>query len=81
VRIFPDAESGLRLVRALAVEIPEKRFGPTRYLNMEHLKEHKKAALRALAAGRRPGVGGAARHGGSAPATPTITRIGRPVVI
>jgi putative transposase len=37
----------LRLVRAPAVEMHEKA---TRYLNMNHLKEHKKQALRALAA-------------------------------
>jgi putative transposase len=50
VRIFPNAESCLRLVRALAVEMHEAWLEATRYLNMEHLKEHKKEALRALAA-------------------------------
>ena len=50
VRIFPNAESCLRLVRALAVEMHENWLEATRYLNMEHLKEHKKDALRALAA-------------------------------
>ena len=50
VRIFPHAESCLRLVRALAVEMHENWLEATRYLNMEHLKEHKKEALRALAA-------------------------------
>jgi putative transposase len=50
VRIFPNAESCLRLVRALAVETHENWLEATRYLNMEHLKEHKKLALRALAA-------------------------------
>jgi putative transposase len=50
VRIFPNAESCLRLVRALAVEMHENWLEATRYLNMEHLKEHKKEALRALAA-------------------------------
>jgi putative transposase len=50
VRIFPNTESCLRLVRALAVEMHENWLEATRYLNMEHLKEHKKQALRALAA-------------------------------
>src|SRR6201984_928607 len=46
VRIFPNAESCLRLVRALAVETHENWLEGTRYLNMQHLAEHKKAALR-----------------------------------
>jgi putative transposase len=50
VRIFPNAASCLRLVRALAVEMHENWLEATRYLNMDHLKEHKKKALRALAA-------------------------------
>jgi len=50
VRIFPNAQSCLRLVRALAVETHEGWLEATRYLNMEHLKERKKEALRALAA-------------------------------
>jgi putative transposase len=50
VRIFPNADSCLRLVRALAVEMHENWLEATRYLNMEHLREHKKEALRALAA-------------------------------
>ena len=50
VRIFPNAESCLRLVRALAAETHEDWLEATRYLNMEHLKEHKKEQLRALAA-------------------------------
>jgi transposase-like protein len=44
------AESCLRLVRALAVEMHENWLEATRYLNMDHLREHKKEALRALAA-------------------------------
>jgi putative transposase len=48
VRIFPHAESCLRLIRALAVEIHEGWLEATRYRNMEHLREHKKQALRAL---------------------------------
>ena len=50
VRIFPNTESCLRLVRALAVEMHENWFEATRYLNMNHLREHKKEALRAMAA-------------------------------
>ncbi len=42
VRIFPNPESCLRLVRALAVEMHEKWLEAMRYLNMEHLREHKK---------------------------------------
>jgi len=47
VRIFPNTESCLRLVRALAVEMHENWLEATRYLNMNHLREHKKEALRA----------------------------------
>ncbi|CAH2407326.1 transposase [Mesorhizobium ventifaucium] len=50
VRIFPNPQSCLRLVRALAVEIHENWLEATRYLNMDHLREHKKENLRALAA-------------------------------
>jgi putative transposase len=49
VRIFPNADSCLRLVRALAVETHEGWLEGTRYLNMEHLREHKKEALRQVA--------------------------------
>jgi putative transposase len=48
VRIFPNSDSCLRLVRALAIEMHENWLEATRYLNMEHLKEHKKEALRAI---------------------------------
>ena len=48
VRIFPNAASCLRLVRALAVETHEGWLEAMRYLNMEHLKEHKKQAMRVL---------------------------------
>lgn len=48
VRIFPNAESCLRLVRALAVETHENWLEATRYLNMEHLAEHKKEQMRQL---------------------------------
>ena len=50
VPIFPNVESCLRLVRALAVEMHENWLETTRHLNMDHLKEHRKEALRALAA-------------------------------
>ena len=50
VRIFPNAASCLRLVRALAVETHEDWLEGTRYLNMEHLKEHKKQTMRKIAA-------------------------------
>lgn len=46
IRIFPNAESCLRLVRALAVELHENWIEATRYLNMDLLKEHKKEAIR-----------------------------------
>lgn len=46
VRIFPNAASCLRLIRALAVEVHENWIEATRYLNMEMLEEHKKLELR-----------------------------------
>jgi putative transposase len=49
VRIFPNAASCLRLVRALAVETHENWLEGPRYLNMDHLREHKKLALRQAA--------------------------------
>lgn len=48
VRIFPNEESCLRLIRALAIEIHEDWLESHRYLNMSHLKEHKKAKLQQL---------------------------------
>jgi putative transposase len=50
VRIFPNAESCLRLIRALAVETHENWLEATRYLNMAHLAEHKKEEMRKLEA-------------------------------
>ncbi len=50
VRIFPNAASCLRLIRALAVEIHEDWVEATRYLNMEVLKEHLKQQRRELGA-------------------------------
>jgi putative transposase len=49
VRIFPNMGSCLRLVRALAVETHENWLEGTRYLNMQHLAEHKKEASRQAA--------------------------------
>jgi putative transposase len=49
VRIFPNAESCLRLIRALAIEMHENWIEATRYLNMEPLSEQKKEALRKIA--------------------------------
>lgn len=49
VRIFPNAESCLRLVRALAVETNENWMEANRYINMDDLREHKKFALRQAA--------------------------------
>lgn len=45
IRIFPNEDSCLRLVRALLVEIHEDWIEQHRYLNMELLKEHKKNKL------------------------------------
>jgi putative transposase len=46
VRIFPNAASCLRLVRALAAEIHEEWIEGTRYLNMDLLEQHKREQLR-----------------------------------
>ena len=42
IRIFPNQESALRLIRALAVEIHEDWIEAHRYLNMEMLREQRK---------------------------------------
>jgi putative transposase len=49
VRIFPNAQSCLRLVRALAVETNENWMEANRYINMDDLREHKKLELRKAA--------------------------------
>ncbi len=49
VRIFPNAESCRRLVRALAVETHENWMEANRYLNMDVLREHKKLAFKQAA--------------------------------
>jgi putative transposase len=48
VRIFPNQESCLRLIRALAVETHEGWLEERRYLNMDLLAEHKREQLRQL---------------------------------
>jgi transposase-like protein len=48
VRIFPNAESCLRLVRALAAEIHENWIEAMRYLNMDALAEQKKEQMRRI---------------------------------
>lgn len=50
VRIFPNTNSCLRLIRALAVEMHENWIEATRYLNMDFLKEHRKQAARRVPA-------------------------------
>jgi putative transposase len=42
VRIFPNRESCLRLVTALAVEVSEEWVTGRRYLDMEELREHRR---------------------------------------
>jgi putative transposase len=42
VRIFPNGESCLRLVTALAVEVSEEWVTGRRYLDMEELREHRR---------------------------------------
>ena len=49
IRIFPDVDSCLRLVRALCVETHEGWLEDSRYLNMQLLTEHKKELLRMAA--------------------------------
>jgi len=48
VRIFPNAESCLRLIRALAADTHEGWLEEHRYLNMQFLSEQKKEELRRL---------------------------------
>ncbi len=49
VRIFPNTESCLRLIRALCVEPHEAWLEDNRYLNMDLLREQKKERLRQAA--------------------------------
>ena len=48
VRIFPNEESCLRLIRALAVEMHENWLEAPRYLNMDLWREHRKEQLRSV---------------------------------
>jgi putative transposase len=48
VRIFPNEQSCLRLIRALAMETHENWIEATRYLNLDLLREHRKLALRCV---------------------------------
>ena len=50
VRIFPNADSCLRLVRALAIESHENWIEATRYLNMDLLKEYRKESAQRVSA-------------------------------
>ena len=50
VRIFPNRQSCLRLIRALATEPHENWIEATRYLNMSFLREKKKETMRHAAA-------------------------------
>jgi transposase-like protein len=49
VRIFPNADACLRLVRALAVETHENWLEAHRYINMNDLRELKKTIIRQAA--------------------------------
>ena len=46
VRIFPNVDRCLRLVRALATELPENWIEANRYLNIILLDEQKKESMR-----------------------------------
>ena len=49
VRIFPNSDACLRLVRALAIETHENWLEANRYINMDDLRELKKTTLRQAA--------------------------------
>ena len=49
VRVFPNGESCLRLIRALAVETHEDWLEANRYINMKLLKEHKREQMKKAA--------------------------------
>jgi len=49
VRIFPNADSCLRMIRALCVETHEAWLEDSRYLNMSLLAERKTEVLRVVA--------------------------------
>lgn len=76
VRIFPNEQSCLRLIRALAMEAHENWIEATRYLNLDLLREHHKLALRcveqAASVVERGMTGGDPRH----PSEPNQERLG-----
>ena len=49
VRVFPNGESCLRLIRALAVETHEDWLEANRYINMKLLAEHKREMMKQAA--------------------------------
>ena len=49
VRIFPNADSCLRMIRALCAETHEAWLEDSRYLNMSLLAERKTEVLRVVA--------------------------------
>ena len=49
VRVFPNGESCLRLIRALAVETHEDWLEANRYINMKLLTEHKRELMKQAA--------------------------------
>ena len=53
VRIFPNPDSCLCLVRALCAETHERWLKDHRYLNMKYLKEQRKELMQAAAWPRR----------------------------
>ncbi len=69
VRIFPNAASCLRLIRALAAETHEDWLEASRYLNMDLLKEQKKltAEPRSLRSRRRAAAPGRLRRASFGP--------------
>ncbi|UEM24764.1 transposase (plasmid) [Skermanella mucosa] len=48
VAVAVDWDGRLQIVRALTAETHEEWLETTRYLNMDHLREHKKKVMRAL---------------------------------
>ena len=49
MRVFPNGESCLRLIRALAVETHEDWLEANRYINMKLLTEHKRELMKQAA--------------------------------
>ena len=49
MRVFPNGESCLRLIRALAVETHEDSLEANRYINMKLLTEHKRDLMKQAA--------------------------------